>query len=151
MDRLWLLFSITAFSKVTNAIRCRDIGWPDGPGPNDDGTPQTDPPYPDPFAPGQGWDIIRAQDCRVRFQTPGDRWQDPKKARIPTTKWTATPTQVQNTKDAYSGKSGNIMLWMRLNLEAFQYAGILTNVDSRAITAQEGLDSPNAVLSLSKS
>jgi hypothetical protein len=149
---IWLLCTLAGLIRFAKAVPCSDIGWPT----LDRKTGQTvAPKYPDPFKQGQGWDIIKAQDCWVRFQTPGDKFHgsgslNPFDARVTTTRWTATGEQVTSTMKHYTGSPTNIMLWQRMSGWALLYAGIITDPDV-SFNRQERLNEYNTVISLCKS
>lgn len=152
----WVLLVVAIYTGVTNAVRCQDIGWPTGGGWHDETTPDTAAPYPDPFDPQGKWEVYKADECLVRFQTPGDARgggsSNPMNARMTTTSWTANGDQVFHTMNNFGGSAGNIPLWLVMNTEAFQYAGILQNLGPNAlpIVAQSGLNEINTVLSICK-
>ncbi|KAH7389131.1 hypothetical protein BKA64DRAFT_130512 [Cadophora sp. MPI-SDFR-AT-0126] len=85
----------------------------------------------DPLAPGQGWQVVKLENCwgmRVHAVT---KEQDPRPARVTTTSWTATPQQVLSTIQNYHNALGtNIMLWLKPTTYALQYCGILNSLNT---------------------
>ena len=122
MLRHYTFYLISVFISTTQSVPCASIeerfGQPLVPG---------EPKF-DPLAPGQGWQVIKLENCwGMRFHpvTPG---QDPRTVRITTTTWTANPQQVLSTIKNYgNGPGTNIMLWFKPTTEALQYSGILTS------------------------
>jgi hypothetical protein len=140
----------------TNAVPCSDIGWPTAASKNDEPVPAK---YPDPWDSQGLWEIYKAEDCLVRFQTPGDPLRGPSggsganmfPARVTTTQWTATREQVTQTVDSYFGGPGSIMLWLQMNAQAFWYANIIgLNKNYPDTVPQTGLDKENTVLNISE-
>ncbi|EXA33778.1 hypothetical protein FOVG_15077 [Fusarium oxysporum f. sp. pisi HDV247] len=109
----WVIVAAALFEAVA-AIRCSEIGWSTGR--TGDG-----PAGLDPFDPQGRWEVVRAKDCWVRFQSyrPG---QNPIDVRVTKTEFKATPEQVRGTINNYNneGKT-NIMLWLPLATKSFQY------------------------------
>ncbi|RBR20155.1 uncharacterized protein FIESC28_05434 [Fusarium coffeatum] len=108
-----------------------------------------DSPY-DPFDPQGRWEVVKANDCLVRFHTY-DAGQDPHSARVTETRWAATPSAVRHTMNHYGGSPGNIMLWLPLTSKAFQYANILPRFisnDHEQVTGQSSIRRERTVLSI---
>lgn len=103
-----------AFFSAVAAIPCSDIGWSTG----------NSPPL-DPFDPQGRWEVVKANDCWVRFQTFRPD-QNPKDVRVTKTEFTATPAQVAHTINNYFGSPNNIMLWLPLSTKSLQYVRIVS-------------------------
>ena len=114
-----------AFLSAAAAMPCSDIGWSSGiEGAN---------PALDPFDPQGRWEVVKAKECWVRFQTfePG---QNPKDVRVTKTEFTATPAQVLGTINNYFGGPGNIMLWLPMATKSFQYVRTVLIVVAHILT-----------------
>ncbi|KAJ4250171.1 hypothetical protein NW762_011985 [Fusarium torreyae] len=131
-----------AFLSAAAAIPCSDIGWSSGiEGVN---------PALDPFDPQGRWEVVKAKECWVRFQSyePG---QNPKDVRVTKTEFEATPAQVLGTINNYFGGPGNIMLWLPMKTKSFQYANILPpkiNDDFPVVDGQSSIVKGRTVLSI---
>ena len=119
-----------AFFTAVAAIPCSEIGWSTG-------NMEESPPL-DPFDPQGRWEVVKANECWVRFQTfqPG---HDPKLARVTKTEFTATPGQVAHTINNYFGSPGNIMLWLPLATKSFQYVRIVSFLNCYISTLKIGM------------
>lgn len=98
------------------------------------------------------WDIVKAEDCWVRFQVP--MADDRNRGRVTKTVFTATPEQIVHTMNNYFGSPSNIMLWLKLGSNAFQYANVMKLSEAGGIQVTQGqrsLDVEQTVMSVSKS
>ena len=98
------------------------------------------------------WDIVKAEDCWVRFQVP--QANDPNRGRVTKTVFEATPEQVVHTMNHYFGSGSNIMLWLKLGSNAFQYANVMVLSQAGGIETtepQRNLDADQSIMSISKS
>ncbi|RSL59877.1 hypothetical protein CEP51_013862 [Fusarium floridanum] len=131
-----------AFFSAAAAVPCSEIGWSAG--------NMGENPALDPFDPQGRWEVVKANECWVRFQTfkPG---QNPKDVRVTKTEFTATPGQVAHTINNYFGSPGNIMLWLPMTTTSFQYANILPPViseDHAVVDGQSSIVKGRTVLSI---
>ncbi|KAF5639311.1 galactose-binding like [Fusarium sp. NRRL 52700] len=107
----WTIIA-AAFCKAVVAIPCSEIGWSTG----SDGENGLDP-----FDPQGRWEVVKAKDCWVRFQSY-KQGQNPNDVRVTKTEFKATPEQVRGTMNNYNNEGGtNIQLWLPLNSRTFQY------------------------------
>lgn len=83
----WVTATVAFFGAVT-AIPCSEIGWSSG---NLDEAP-----YSDPFDPQGRWEVVKANDCWVRFQAY-EVGGNPMNHRVTKTEFTATPDEVSHT------------------------------------------------------
>jgi hypothetical protein len=113
MHLQWIIVA-AAYFKAVVAIPCSDFGW-STPIDNErlDGL--------DPFDPQGRWEVVKAKDCYVRFQSY-KKDQSPDDARVTKTEFKATPEQVRGVMNNYFNEGGdNIQLWMPLNSRTYQY------------------------------
>ncbi|CZT41788.1 uncharacterized protein RSE6_01574 [Rhynchosporium secalis] len=134
MVYLWAVL-ITTLVGVTRAVPCWEIATStlqslDAPGYSYTHTIK----YNNALDPDGPWDIVRAQDCYVRFQEPRDGGD----GRITKTVFEATPSQVLTTMMNYFNGGSNIALWLPMNSRAFEY-GMIINL-ARAGGNHEAFD-----------
>ncbi|KAG7418297.1 hypothetical protein Forpe1208_v003733 [Fusarium oxysporum f. sp. rapae] len=139
----WTIVAAALFKAVA-AIPCSEIGWSTGK--MGDG-----PAGLDPFDPQGRWEVVRAKDCWVRFQSyqPG---QNPIDVRVTKTEFKATPEQVRGTINNYGNQGNtNIMLWLPLATKSFQYAKVVPGSlgpDFEAVDTQSSIDKDRTILSI---
>ncbi|PQE10690.1 hypothetical protein CJF31_00011311 [Rutstroemia sp. NJR-2017a BVV2] len=140
---------------VTHAIPCSDMGWstlqvlPTGKYDLMHTTLYPNPLYNDPLF-HEHWDIVRANDCYVRFQVPlTENDYKRESARIIKTEFIATPAQVLHTMNNYHGSDGNIMLWLPMTSRAFEYGNVMELLGNHEdFDAQMSLDINYSVMSI---
>ncbi|EWZ84281.1 hypothetical protein FOWG_12093 [Fusarium oxysporum f. sp. lycopersici MN25] len=139
----WVIVAAALFETVA-AIPCSEIGWSTGR--TGDG-----PAGLDPFDPQGRWEVVRAKDYWVRFQSyrPG---QNPIDVRVTKTEFKATPEHVRGTINNYNneGKT-NIMLRLPLATKSFQYAKVVDGnlgEDFEVIELQSSIDKDRTILSI---
>ncbi|KAE8346399.1 hypothetical protein BDV24DRAFT_158634 [Aspergillus arachidicola] len=86
------------------------------------------------------------EDIYVRFQIPR-LGQNPEDARVTQEIWNTNPGAVADAfRNFHNINGNNVMLWMRYDMWALQYAGIYSHSSVRGITPQRGLDQDNVVV-----
>ena len=118
MNLQWVTVAAACFRAVS-AIPCSKIGWSSG-NLADADTYQEG--Y-NPFDPQGRWEVVKANDCWVRFQSY-KVGETPLGARVNKLVFTATPGQVRSTINGFSNNPSNIMLWLPLMSTSFQYVRI---------------------------
>lgn len=113
MQFQWAIVAAALFEAVV-AIPCSEIGWSTG----NKGEGQAGL---DPFDPQGRWEVVKANECWVRFQSYNEG-QNPDEVRVTKTEFKATPEQVRGTINNYNNEGGtNIQLWLPLTSRSFQY------------------------------
>lgn len=128
--RTWVVSGAKCIARV-QGVPCEAIGTGCYKDSNGEGVRQLWP-----FTAKQGFDIVPAFSCYIRFQNPANApgtttsqanfWATVEASRVTQATWTTTPEDYQNTCNNF-GNFGNtnVKLWLYGGVQAFQYAGLL--------------------------
>jgi len=147
----WWTFLIATLTEVTQAVPCWEIqtatlSFLDAPGYQFKHAVT----YENALDPNGPWDIVKANDCYVRFQVPRDGGD----GRVTKILFQATPGQVKSTMNKFFNDEGtNIQLWLPMNSVAFQYGNVyvLTGNNNQRFDGQTKLGIDETVMSISES
>ncbi|KAI1030024.1 hypothetical protein LB504_010381, partial [Fusarium proliferatum] len=144
MQFQWAIVAAVLFEAAVVAIPCSEIGWSTG----NKGEGQAGL---DPFDPQGRWEVVKANECWVRFQSY-NAGQNPDEVRVTKTEFKATPEQVRGTINNYNNEGGtNIQLWLPLTSRSFQYAKVVPGnlgPDFEVIAPQGSIDEYHTILSI---